>query len=948
LPSDRGRGSVRLVVTFLIFVGFAARVWRLGYQSLWLDEALTVVFARPNLPQMFDILITQDLHPPLYYFGLHFWLKVAGQSEFSARFLSVVAGVPAVPGTFVLGEALFGDRSARKAESWFADRGIQVGLIGATLVAVSPFLVYYSQEARMYSALATFGVLSTFALWKLLETQSRRWLFAYVGWTLAIMYTQYFGAFVIAFQGIYLLGIASRRRRPALLGLLGIAMTGIGYVPWLYGAYRQMQRLINIPDFWKGDFQLSYLLTHVFAAFALGDFAAIAQMPVIAGLVALLLVGGVGFLAWRALRNGGGELYVLTYLVIPLALLYAIVARDPKFTERYLIMIAPPFYLVFALSLVSVARWVSRVKQALVRRATYGLTILVGLGLVAVSLSQLIQIYDGPGYRKDDNRGAIAYIQQHAQPGDVTMLMMNTYQSYVYYSDGSVPWEPLQPGDDLNAAAAGLNQITAGHRRLWVLLWNPEWADPTNWVRTSLNRDYRRLVVTSQFTGLGLELYEINPSYTFSVKETPDFPRTVDFGNTLQLQGYDLKDQVVEAGKTGRITLYWDPLVQPAYDYIISVRLTDGQYYWWRHDDRPAAFNYPTTYWRVGQVVAGQRDFEVPVGTPPGTYSLEIGVYGQGVGSDLNVLAGGKTPIGTSAKVATIEVKPASAIPDLTALAIPNQVNAGANGDVELLGSAVQTPRVLRGGTVDLTLWWQALKIPSTDYDVQVSLANGAWRQVVATEGPASGNYPTSRWTSGEVIVDKHRFVVPIETPPGPTQVLIQLTPHGVDSSVAAAATIPVGTTEVIDRKIVTTLPAEIQVQTDYRLGDFARLVGTSLSSTTARAGDHLQLTLFWQSLANSGEVGYTAFAHLLDAQNVVKAQQDHPPGVGDVPTTGWSVGEYITDHYDLTVAADATPGSYVVEVGMYNPANGQRLSVVDSAGNVAGDRVLVGTVQVK
>ncbi|HLZ07808.1 MAG TPA: hypothetical protein VKT80_04420, partial [Chloroflexota bacterium] len=65
LPSDRGRYFVRFTVTVLIFLGFAARIWRLGDQSLWLDEALSVIFARPGLRDMYNILVTQDLHPPL-------------------------------------------------------------------------------------------------------------------------------------------------------------------------------------------------------------------------------------------------------------------------------------------------------------------------------------------------------------------------------------------------------------------------------------------------------------------------------------------------------------------------------------------------------------------------------------------------------------------------------------------------------------------------------------------------------------------------------------------------------------------------------------------------------------------------------------------------------------------------------------------------------------------
>jgi hypothetical protein len=897
---------------------------------------------------MFDILVTQDLHPPLYYLALHGWMRVAGQGEFAARFVSVIAGVPSVPATYVLGASLFRDKARQALPSTNADRGVQIGLLGATLVALSPFLVYYSQEARMYSALATFGLLSTVALWKLLETPSRFWFISYVALTLAVMYTQYFGSFVIAFQGIYLLGIATRARRRALLGLLGIVAVGIGYLPWVYGAYRQIQRLIAIPDFWKGDFQLSYMLTHLFAAFAIGQFTALEQMPVIAVAAAILLFVGMGFLAWRALRNGGGELFVLTYLIIPLALLYEVVVRDPKFTERYLIMIAPPFYLVLALAIVSVGRWLRRARWRRVRQASLALTALVTVGLIVVSITQLLQVYNGPGYRKDDNRGAIQYIETHAQPGDVTMLMMNTYQSYIYYSNGTVPYAPLQPGDRIQDAAAGLNQLTAGHKRLWVFLWNPEWADPTNWVRQSLNRAYRRLPVDQQFSGLGLELYEIDPRYSFSVKTTPDVTEAVNFGNKLRLHGFDLAEKTIESGRGGRITLYWDVPVVPTNDYIVSLRLTDGRFYWWRHDDRPAAFNYPTNYWRPAQIVAGQRDFEVPPGTPPGTYYLEVGVYGQGIGSDLDVLQDGSAPAGTTARVATIVVTSPATSPDVASLAIPNRTDSKANDVVRLLGSSVQTARVLPGGAVDLTIWWQALKRPTLDYDVRVTATSGSVSQVVSLEPPASGTYPTNRWTENELVVDKHRLIVPLGMPPGLATLTVQLVPHGATTGQGSPITLKVGTADVLDRQIVKVPPSDVQSPANFKLGEFAQLIGSRLNTFNGRPGDHLGVTLYWQALGNSGDVAYTAFAHLLDSDNVVKAQQDHPPGSPDVPTTSWLAGEYVTDTYDLTIAADAKPGTYVVEIGLYNPTTGQRLPVTDGSGRVSGDRVVVGSFQVK
>lgn len=149
----------------LIWLGFGARVFRLGTQSLWLDEALSVVFSRPALRPMLSTIVNQDLHPPLYYLILHFWMRVVGQSEFAVRFPSVFEGLPVVAATYALGSAVL----HRPADG---GRSRVVGVLGAIFIAFSPFMVYYAQEARMYSLLATFGALSSLALWKVLRAVS--------------------------------------------------------------------------------------------------------------------------------------------------------------------------------------------------------------------------------------------------------------------------------------------------------------------------------------------------------------------------------------------------------------------------------------------------------------------------------------------------------------------------------------------------------------------------------------------------------------------------------------------------------------------------------------------------------------------------------------------------------------------------------------------------------
>lgn len=984
------RSGLRLILLSLTFVGFAARVWHLGVQSIWLDEGLSISFAGRPLQQMFWTLVYEDLHPPLFYLLLHFWMRLAGESEFAVRFVALWLGLPAVPATYVLGKAVFTPRERRSPEvtpigstgarspvaatlahaasrplgvvqvgqdpdlavplrGLLLDRGATTGVIGAFLVAVSPFLVYYSQEARMYSALATFGVLSTYALWRLLETVHRQWLLGYVAFTAALLYTQYFGGLVIAFQALYLVGIAIRDHRRAIRGIAGMALAAVLWLPWVPAAYLQMQRLFHVPDFWKGQLSLGFLLEHVFAAFALGQ-GSILQRFLIVGVVAAILLGaGIALLVGRAFRRGGGELYILSYLVVPLIALYAILVQNPKFTERYLIMIAPPFYLALALGVVDLGRWAHRRERAWVRRGALVLPIAMLIVVAGASLDQLRQVYYGSSYRKEDNRGLTAYVEQHYQPGDVVILMMDPF-SFPYYSHGTIPATQLQPGSNIQGAADSLNAILAGHKRAWLVLWNPDWADPTGYVRRSLESTYRQIPVDRQFHGLGLQLFAIDHPPHFTVKSTPDHAETVNFGNRLELLGYDLKQSSIAAGESGNITLYWKALRPLDHDYIVSLRLTDGRFYYWRHDGRPAAETYPTTSWPAGQVVPGELSFQVPPAIPPGTYFLELGTYGQGVGSDLDVLQDARTPIGTSIKVVPLTVTRAHKVVDPSGIDIPHRQNITLGGDVVLLGSTVEAPRLVPGGSIDVTLWWMAQRAGLPRYDVQIALENGRYRRVVLVEAPGAGHFPTDQWTSGEVIEDKHRFVVPADAPAGQTHILLQLAAPAEGNSPLTlhGPAVDLGSVQVRNRPILLTPPPDIAHPLDWRIGTFAELVGYTLDTETAHPGDHLHLTLYWRALGNSGDVGFTVFSHLLDQRSTIWAQQDHQPGDGSDPTTGWVPGEYIVDRYDLAIKPDAPPGQYQIEVGMYDSSTGSRLPVRTRSGDDSGDRVLLATIQIR
>ncbi|HLB11462.1 MAG TPA: glycosyltransferase family 39 protein [Dehalococcoidia bacterium] len=117
-----------------LLIAFALRTYRLDGQSLWYDEGNSAFMTTRSLAEIIAGAAA-DIHPPLYYIFLNWWSQASGTGEFGLRFLSVAFGLLLVAVVYKLGQKLFVP---------------QAGLAAAGIAAISPFLVYYSQEARMY------------------------------------------------------------------------------------------------------------------------------------------------------------------------------------------------------------------------------------------------------------------------------------------------------------------------------------------------------------------------------------------------------------------------------------------------------------------------------------------------------------------------------------------------------------------------------------------------------------------------------------------------------------------------------------------------------------------------------------------------------------------------------------------------------------------------------
>jgi 4-amino-4-deoxy-L-arabinose transferase-like glycosyltransferase len=141
--------------------------------------------------------------------------------------------------------------------------------------------------------------------------------------------------------------------------------------------------------------------------------------------------------------------------------------------------------------------------------------------------------------------------------------------------------------------------------------------------------------------------------------------------------------------------------------------------------------------------------------------------------------------------------------------------------------------------------------------------------------------------------------------------------------------------------------PAAPAVTVGVGFGDAIELIGYDLPVGPWQPGDVVPLTLLWQGQGQVEE-DYSVFVHLLDGSGQPLAQVDSAPVGGSRPTSGWREGETIVDRHGLLLPDDLPPGKYELHMGLYLPATGERLPVRDAKGNVLGDSLSLGWLQVE
>jgi hypothetical protein len=420
------------------------------------------------------------------------------------------------------------------------------------------------------------------------------------------------------------------------------------------------------------------------------------------------------------------------------------------------------------------------------------------------------------------------------------------------------------------------------------------------------------------------------------------------FDDELTLLGYNLPRRHVAAGQALSTELFWAAKERPSADYGFSVRLVDEQGLEWSPKGtwRPGGFHeFPKTQsWQPGEYARDMHLIDVLSGTPPGRYMLRVTAFERETLTGLDVLNDQGMPVGQSAAIAEVIVTRPNRPPTLDELDATFPFDE-LLGDLTLLGLSLGRLQATPGDPVHLTTFWRAERPPQGIYKVYADLVDEEGQPIATlTFLPGAPQHATHQWQAGEVVRDQQVWTIPLHTPPGLYAIHFRAQvgegqSHG-----------PVWLSGL--KMEVVTVERQIDAPTiahkiEANFGDRATLLGYNLSPTSPQPGETLQLTLYWRAEKEMNR-SYKVFAHLLDSEGRISAQHDAVPADWTRPTTGWLPGEIVTDAHELTLDADAPPGEYLLEAGLYEEHSGTRLPLLDSAGRIMDERVVLETVRVR
>jgi hypothetical protein len=631
--------SQRVALPALVLLAYAHVVILLDAKAFWWDESLSLQRAEQPLPDLlrgvlwirdgYSSLLTIDQHPFFSFLLQGALIRAAGESEFVVRYGAAMGATLLVPGLWVLARWLVRREVAPPATPWLA----------ALLGAISPFMLWYGQEARPYALWAALAVLTTYLALRATENSrlDPRFAGGFVAVEFIFLTTHYYAVLLLPVHALILFGWLARRNLVRALVAATVLLV-VGSAAGAYGAYTIFaqgggQNFASI--------SLGMLVPDLLNAFSLGlsvDLARVWWIDWVFG--ALALAAAIWGLRSRRAAAAGG--WVLpAFLLVPIAILLVLNEFRPLYMNaRHLSLLVGAFILLSAGGLALLWRW---------QRWAGGL---VTLALVAAIAYSTINYYTLEEYAKDDYRSFGSYLSTRIMPGDAVLYYPpSSWRIFEYYIPPTRAEGGVETGDRAGKAAGiygiplldrsmdeteeWLRSLGERYDRVWLLKsgthpyfdeeWHLEEWLPENMLRVRDASFFSHSSLHAQLFLPEIPVFEALPADV-------QHPLTAEYGNLVRLAGYSIEPPATALRPSGstptdgeerpvQVRLYWQVLEKPQRRYKYIAQLVEqgaaGSTQVLASLERePYEGDIPTLYWDPGKTILEYVEFPMPAQPP--------------------------------------------------------------------------------------------------------------------------------------------------------------------------------------------------------------------------------------------------------------------------------------------------------------------------------------------
>ena len=450
-----------------VLSAFSLRILLLGHKSLWLDEAFSLSVTKAGQNALWSGTF-ENHHPPLFYFLQKYWIRL-GESEYILRLLSSLFGTASVPLIYFLGKRIAGK---------------EVALSAAWISALSPLLIWYSQEARSYSLLIFIGLAVMLAVVNLFLKPNLGWAGLFIVTMTAAIYTHYGAFLLVPLQLCLIVFLKARqqcRKKAVLLWLLSWIFIFAAYWPWLRSpAARDFFNRLKTGSY---PVQLAADRLGLDPRGLMGILVIVLVLVIFIGIFVSYKIFQKHDRFWTTLRTQSRFPGLLVFLFF----VFLVVSVIPRgYSIKKQLVILWPYVLLFFCWFWP---WEHKNKKLL--------AVVFSLSLI----SSLINIRFIP---KDEWRQTVNFIHAQSQENDAVVLLPSYARfTFDYYSREKIIRVGVQPSSFIPE----LESLLKNHSRIWLVSNRANIVDPDRKIETWLEAK-TKLVMARKFYLIQADLYQ--------------------------------------------------------------------------------------------------------------------------------------------------------------------------------------------------------------------------------------------------------------------------------------------------------------------------------------------------------------------------------------------------------------------------------------------------------